>query len=204
RGAATVAATARIAAGAGVSVFATGGIGGVHRGTPPDVSADLIELSRTPLVVVCAGAKSILDIPATRELLETLGVLVLGWRTDRFPAFYTTDGGVGVDARVESASEVAEVWRAHRRTSAEGAILLCAPIPPRDALDEEVVDGAIQLALRAAAESRTSGKAITPFLLAAVADATGGASLEANVALLYNNATIAAEVAVAIADQHGR
>lgn len=203
-GATTVAATARLAAECGIRVFATGGIGGVHRGLPPDVSADLLELRESALVVTCAGAKSILDLPATRELLETLGVLVLGWRTDRFPAFYTSDSGIGVDARVESAEEVAEIWRAHRELERPGAILLCVPIPEEHSLDPALVEGAIEGAMRTALSRGVTGKALTPFLLNALADSTSGATLEANVALLRNNVDVGARVAVKIAESDGR
>ncbi|MEX2572330.1 MAG: pseudouridine-5'-phosphate glycosidase [Gemmatimonadota bacterium] len=197
-GATTVAATAHLAARAGVQVFATGGIGGVHRGLPPDVSADLTELQRTRMLVVCAGAKSILDLPATREILETLGVLVIGWGTDRFPAFYTADGGATVDSRVDSAAEVAEIWRAHRRIEAPGSVLLCAPVPPDHGLPAHQVEAAVDGALQRASAEGVGGKALTPFLLASVAEVTGGASLDANVALLHNNVRIAAAVAVAL------
>lgn len=200
-GATTVAATAHLAVRAGIPVFATGGIGGVHRGSPPDLSADLTELRRTPILVVCAGAKSILDLPATRELLETLGILVLGWRTDRFPAFYTSDSGLGVDARVDDAAEAASVVAKHGEIGAPGAILLCVPIPAESALDPAEVDAVIGEALAEASSEGIRGKAITPYLLKRVAERSGGASLEANVALLRNNVRVASEVAVARAGQ---
>jgi pseudouridine-5'-phosphate glycosidase len=184
---------------AGVGVFATGGIGGVHRGALPDVSADVTELGRTPMLVVCAGAKSVLDLPATREALETAGVLVVGWRTDELPAFYARSSGLAVDARVESAQEVAGLWAAHRALEAPGALLLCVPPPAEHALDARTVEAAIERALADAQRQNVRGKEITPFLLSAVAAATGGRSLEANVALLHNNARVAAEVATAIA-----
>jgi pseudouridine-5'-phosphate glycosidase len=198
-GATTVAATMWLAERAGVGVFATGGIGGVHRGALPDVSADITELERTPMLVVCAGAKSVLDLPATREALETAGVLVVGWRTDELPAFYARGSGLAVDARVESAAEAAELWAAHRALEAQGALLLCVPPPAEAALDARAVEAAIERALADAERQNVGGKEITPFLLAAVAEATGGRSLEANVALLHNNARVAAEVATAIA-----
>ncbi|HEX5520376.1 MAG TPA: pseudouridine-5'-phosphate glycosidase, partial [Longimicrobiaceae bacterium] len=165
----------------------------------PDVSADITELGRTPMLVVCAGAKSVLDLPATREALETAGVLVVGWRTDELPAFYARSSGLAVDARVESAAEAAELWAAHRALEASGALLLCVPPPAEAALDARTVEDAIGRALADAEEQNVRGKEITPFLLAAVAEATGGRSLEANVALLRNNARVAAEVATAIA-----
>lgn len=197
-GGTTVAATMRLAAAGGLEVFATGGIGGVHRGAPRDVSADLAELARTPMIVVCAGAKSVLDLAETREALESAGVLVAGWRTDEMPAFYTGTSGLSVDVRVEDAGEVAAIWRAHRGLGAPGAILLCVPPPAGSALPSDEVDAAIETALSAAAEAGVRGKDVTPFLLDAVARATGGRSLEANVGLLHNNAAVAAEVACAL------
>jgi len=199
-GATTVAGTAWLAARAGIEIFATGGVGGVHRGLPTDISADLYELQRTPMLVVCAGAKSILDLPATRELLETLGVPVLGWRTDSFPAFYSTTSALPVDVRVETIAQAAEIWRAHRRLEAEGGVLLCAPIPPAAALDPVELERVIAAALVDAGEGGIRGKEITPYLLQVVARVTEGRSLDANVALLRNNAEIAAELAVEVAD----
>lgn len=196
-GATTVAATAWLAHRAGIQHFATGGIGGVHRGAVPDVSADLLELARTPMLVVCAGAKSVLDLGATREALESAGVLVLGWRTDELPAFYSAASGLPVDARADSAEEVAGLWRAHRRLGAPGSVLLCVPPPAEYALPAAVVEAAIGRALEAAAGAGVRGKEVTPFLLRAVAEATGGGALEANVALLCQNAHIAGLVAVA-------
>lgn len=198
-GATTVAATSRIAAGSGIPVFATGGIGGVHRGEPRDVSADIGELARTRLVVVCSGAKSILDLPATLEALESAGVLCLGWRTEEFPAFYSRTSGLPVDASVSDAAGVADIWRAAVASGAPGAILLCVPPPEEAALDGREVEAAIARGLAAAAERGVRGKEVTPFLLRRVAEETGGRSLEANVALLRNNARVAAAVAVEIA-----
>jgi pseudouridine-5'-phosphate glycosidase len=198
-GATTVASTAWLAHRAGVRVFATGGIGGVHRGEPRDVSADLTELGRTPLVVVCAGAKSILDLPATREALETAGVLVLGWRTGEIPAFYARESGLEVDLRVEEAEEVAALWKARSRLGTPGALLLCVPPPEEAALPADAVRAAIEGALEEAEERGVRGKEVTPFLLGAVARLTGGRSLEANVALLRSNARVAARVAAALA-----
>jgi pseudouridylate synthase len=197
-GATTVASTMFLAQRAGVQVFATGGIGGVHRGELNDVSADLAELGRTPMIVVCAGAKSILDLPATREALETAGVLVAGWQTDELPGFYSARSGLSVDVRVESAEEVAAIWRAHREIGSPGAILLTVPPPAEHALPAEMVERAIAAALKQAEERGIGGKAVTPFLLSAVAESTGGRSLEANVALLRNNARVGAAVAVAV------
>jgi pseudouridine-5'-phosphate glycosidase len=198
-GATTVAATMWLAHRAGVAVFATGGIGGVHRGEAHDVSADLTELGRTAMVVVCAGAKAILDLPATREALETAGVLVAGYETDELPAFYSRESGLTVDVRVDSPGEVAALWQAHRALAAPGAILLCVPPPEAHALPSAEVEAAIREALDAAETQGVRGKAVTPFLLSSVAERTGGRSLEANVALLRNNAHVAAQVAAAIA-----
>ena len=197
-GATTVAATMYLAERAGVRVFATGGIGGVHRGEARDVSADLTELGRTPMIVVCAGAKSVLDLPATREALETTGVLVVGWRTDELPAFYARESGLSVDVRAEGAAEVAALWRAHRGLGSPGALLLCVPPPPEHALPAAEIEETIRGALAMAAREGVRGKEVTPFLLRAVAASTGGKSLEANVALLLNNARVGAAVAAAL------
>lgn len=197
-GATTVASTMWLAHHAGIEVFATGGIGGVHRGALPDVSADLTELGRTPMVVVCAGAKAILDLPATREALETAGVLVVGWRTDELPAFYSRESGLGVDARVESAAEAAALWRAHREFGLSGALLLCVPPPDEAAIPAAEIETVIARAVEAAEAEGVRGKEITPFLLGRIGEETGGRSLETNVALLRSNARVAAEVAVAL------
>lgn len=197
-GATTVAATMWLARRAGVEVFATGGIGGVHRGDPRDVSADLTELGRTPLVVVCAGAKAILDLPATREALETAGVLVVGWGTDELPAFYSRESALGVDVRVDRAEEVAALWEAHRSIGAPGALLLCVPPPAESAIPATAVEREIENAIRGAAAAGVRGKEITPFLLREVARLTGGRTLEANVALLRNNVAVGALVAAAL------
>jgi len=197
-GATTVAATMWLAHRAGVAVFATGGIGGVHRGEANDVSADLTELGRTAMIVVCAGAKAILDLAATREGLETAGVLVVGYGTDELPAFYSRESGLPVDVRADTADEVAALWHAHRRLQAPGAILLCVPPPAETAMPAAEIEGAIRAALEQADERGIRGKEVTPFLLSAVAERTGGRSLEANVALLRNNARVAAQVASAL------
>ena len=198
-GATTVAATMWLAHRAGVAVFATGGIGGVHRGEAHDVSADLTELGRTPMVVVCAGAKAILDLATTREVLETAGVLVVGFGTDELPAFYSRESGIPVDVRADTADEVAALWRAHRALAAPGAILLCVPPPAGNALPAAEVERAIRDALGEAEKRGIRGKEVTPFLLSSVAERTAGRSLEANVALLRNNARTAAAVAAAMA-----
>ncbi len=198
-GATTVAATMALAHLAGVQVFATGGIGGVHRGAREswDVSADLTELARTPVLVVCAGAKAILDLPATLEYLETSGVPTLGWRTAEFPAFYSASSGLPV-APAPDASFVARAWNAHRALGGAG-MLLAVPPPAAYALDRATVEAAIARALQSASKEGIHGPAVTPFLLAALARETAGESVRANVALLRQNARIAAQVAAAIA-----
>ncbi len=198
-GATTVAATMLIAHWAGISVFATGGIGGVHRGETGDVSADLIELSQTPVAVVCAGAKSILDLPRTLEWLETFGVPVVGYQTDTLPAFYTRTTGLELVERVESAAEAGALLRAHWGLGLRSGVLLTAPIPPAAAMQSVTIDTAITQALQEAAEQGISGKAVTPYILSRLAILTDGASVQANLALLQHNAQIAAQVAVAYA-----
>lgn len=202
-GATTVAASLSICANAGIAVFATGGIGGVHRtqaGAPPDESADLIELSRSSVVTVCAGAKSILDLPATVERLETLGVTVVGYLTDEFPGFFTARTGLRIGAVADSASTIAAVFRASRALGRPGAVLVVQAPPAEAALDARVVEEAVSKALTIAAKAGISGAAVTPFLLAEVERATGGQSLAANLALLEANAALAAEIAVALTD----
>jgi pseudouridine-5'-phosphate glycosidase len=198
-GATTVAAAIAIAALAGIEVFATGGIGGVHRSPEPhtyDESADLFEMARTPVVVVSAGAKSILDVPATLERLETLGVSIIGYRTDEMPGFLTAETGLPLATRVESAAEVAAIWRANRSLDRRAAVLVVQPPPTDVALARRVVEDAVRNALRAAQAEDVRGSALTPFLLAAVERETGGRSLGANLALLEANAMLAAEIAV--------
>lgn len=197
-GATTVAATMWLGARNGLDVFATGGIGGVHRGGGRDVSSDLVELGRTPMIVVCAGPKAILDVAATREALQTFGVLVVGWQTDTMPCFYGAGSGLDVDARVDSADEAAALWCAHRDLKLAGALLLCVPPPPEHQIPADELEPVIQRALRDAEARGVHNKNVTPFLLRAVAEATDGRSLEANVALLRRNARVAAEVAVAL------
>jgi pseudouridine-5'-phosphate glycosidase len=200
-GATTVAATMALAALAGVQVFATGGIGGVHRGAHEtwDISADLTELARTPVLVVCAGAKAILDLPATIEYLETAGVPVLGLGTDEFPAFYSSSSGL-LSARVETVGEVAKVWLAHRALGGGGGMLLAVPPPAEVALQPGEIEAAIARALAKASAAGVRGQAVTPFLLAAVAEETHGESMRTNIALLRQNARVAAQVARAIAE----
>jgi pseudouridine-5'-phosphate glycosidase len=199
-GATTVASTAHLAARAGIGVFATGGLGGVHRGAAEswDESADLTTLSRTPVLVVCAGVKSILDVPATLERLETLNVGVLGYRTDRFPGFYLRDAGYGLDWRVDSPAEVAAVLRARTDLGTDRyGLVLANPIAPEDELDHDLHDTVLASGLKAAEHAGVRGKDVTPFLLDWFHRETHGASLAANVALVRGNATLAGEVAAA-------
>jgi pseudouridine-5'-phosphate glycosidase len=199
-GATTVAATMRIASLAGVRVFSTGGIGGVHRGALQsfDISADLTALSRIPLVCVSAGAKSILDLPKTVECLETLGVPVVGYRTDEFPAFYSRQSGIRVDLAVETAEEAAEVAARHWQTGGASAVLVCAAVPKQFEIEREEIERAVEEAERLAARAGVRGKALTPFLLAQLEKLTGGRTLVANRALLVNNAETAALVAAGL------
>ena len=199
-GATTVAAAMALASRAGIDVIATGGIGGVHRalaGHPRDESADLDELSRTSMVVVCAGAKAILDLPATWERLDTLGVPVIGYRTDELPGFYSGDTGIPLSNVAESAAEIAAIVRAHRSLGRPQALLVVQQPPATHALDAAVVERAVSAALRQAADQRISGPDVTPFLLAAGSRETAGASLRVNLALLESNARLAGEIAVA-------
>ena len=200
-GATTVAATAHLAARAGIGVFATGGIGGVHRDAASsfDESADLVELSRAPICVVSAGVKSILDAGATLERLETLGVTVLGYRTDRLAGFYLSDSGHAVPWRADSPQEVAAVMRARAGLDAPGGILVANPLPVDQQLDPALHDRVLGEALRSASEQGVHGKAITPFLLDRLNRATGGESLRANIALVTRNSALAGEIAVAAA-----
>lgn len=200
-GATTVAATMWVAAQAGIRVFATGGIGGVHRGQPFDVSADLPELARTPVVVVCAGAKAILDLPLTLEWLETHGVPVIGYQCDEFPAFYSRRSGLPVDTRVDTPEEAAAIIAAKWRLEIEGGVLVAVPVPAEQELDASAGEVAIQAALAEAERNGVRGKAITPFLLERVSQLTGGESLRANVALLENNARVAARLAKCLAEK---
>ena len=195
-GATTVAAALAMCTAAGLEVFATGGIGGVHRGAPFDESADLAELGRSPIVTVCAGAKSILDLPATVERLETLGVTVIGYRTDEFPGFFTVRTGLSLSATADTPAEIAAAYRASRALGRPGAILVVQPPPADSALDADVVETAVTIALAEARAVGVRGAAVTPFLLAAVERATGGRSLATNLALLEANAALAAQIAV--------
>jgi pseudouridine-5'-phosphate glycosidase len=198
-GATTVAGTMIIAALAGIRVFATGGLGGVHRGaqTTMDISADLPELAQTPVAVVCAGAKSILDLPLTLEYLETHGVPVLGFQTDEFPAFFTRESGLPVDVRCDTPQEVAAILRARWRLG-HGGVVVANPIPVELAMPRAVIDAATHQALAEAQAQGIVGKAVTPFLLARVNELTGGDSLTANIGLVLHNARLAAQVAAAL------
>ncbi|MBP3484265.1 MAG: pseudouridine-5'-phosphate glycosidase [Oscillospiraceae bacterium] len=197
-GATTVTTTMIIAHMAGIDIFATGGIGGVHRGaeTTMDISADLEELGSTPVMVVCAGAKSILDLGLTLEYLETKGVPVIGYGTDELPAFYTRQSGFGVDYRADSPAQLASMFRAQKELGMRGGMLVTNPIPEEYAMDKAVIDAAIGQALRESVEQGVHGKETTPFLLARVVELTGGSSLESNIQLVLNNATLAAKTAV--------
>lgn len=198
-GATTVAATMIIASMAGIRIFATGGIGGVHRGAERsfDVSADLEELGRTGVAVVCAGAKSILDLPKTLEYLETRGVPVIGYRTDEFPAFYTSRSGLKLTLSAETPEAVARQLAVKWALGLSGGAVIANPIPLESGMEPEVIDTAIERALRDAEVAGVTGKETTPFLLARVVELTGGGSLESNIALVLNNAKLAAAVAAA-------
>lgn len=197
-GATTVATTMIIAAMAGISIFATGGIGGVHRGAQQtfDISADLEELAMTPVTVVCAGAKAILDLPLTLEYLETKGVPVLGYQTKELAAFYTRHSGLEVDYRIDSPAELAKAIHVKKELGMQGGILVSNPIPEEYSMDADVINKAIDQAVKEAEEQGVHGKATTPFLLARVKELTGGDSLDSNIQLVYNNAKLAAQAAV--------
>ena len=196
-GATTVTTTMMIAHMAGISIFATGGIGGVHRGAEVtmDISADLEELGNTPVMVVCAGAKSILDLGLTLEYLETKGVPVIGYGTDELPAFYNRHSGFGVDYRADSPEELAAMFKAQRDLGLKGGMLVTNPIPEEYSMDKAVIDAAIDQAIKEASEKGIKGKETTPFLLAKVVELTGGDSLDSNIALVLNNARLAAKTA---------
>ena len=200
-GATTVTTTMMIAHMAGIRFFATGGIGGVHRGaeTTMDISADLEELANTPVTVICAGAKAILDLGLTLEYLETHGVPVIGYGTKELPAFYSRHSGLEVDYRVDSPEEIAAIFLAQQRMGLKGGMLVTNPIPEQYAMDDAVINAAIDQAVAESVEKGIKGKQITPFLLARVAELTGGASLESNIQLVYNNARLAAAIAISFA-----
>jgi pseudouridine-5'-phosphate glycosidase len=198
-GATTVAATLALCSVSGIEVFATGGIGGVHRGAPFDESADLVELSRSPVIVVCAGAKSILDLQATLERLESLGVTVVGYRTNELPGFFTETTGLPLDCSVNDVDQIAELWNYHRALGRAGAVLVVQRPPAEFALPADLVDRARNEAMARAEREGISQKAVTPFLLREVMELTEGKSVQVNIALLEANARLAGEIAARVA-----
>ncbi len=197
-GATTVATTSWIAHRAGIRVFATGGIGGVHRGDLPDISGDLPELARTPIVVVCSGAKIVLNLPATREWLETHGITVIGFRCDEMPAFYSRASGLPVDARVDSAAEVSAIVKARDELQITSALLVTVPVPAEMEVPGEILQRTLEAALIEAKQQSIGGRELTPFLLSRMAETSDGATLRANIALLENNARVASAIACAL------
>jgi pseudouridylate synthase len=197
-GATTVASTCWIAHRTGIKVFATGGIGGVHRGPLPDISADLPQLAQTPIIVVCSGAKIVLDLPATREWLETNSVTVIGYGCEEMPAFYSRRSGLPVDVRVENAAEVCELFMAHRDLDAAAALLVTVPVPEEFEVPQDTIEVVLSKALEDAGSAAIGGRELTPFLLARMAEVSEGATLRANIALLENNARVAADIARAV------
>ena len=197
-GATTVASTMWIAHCAGIRVFATGGIGGVHRGALPDISADLPELARTPMIVVCSGAKIVLDLPATREWLETRSVTVVGYGCDELPAFYSRRSGLPVDLRCDSPEEVVEIFKAQRELGMESALLVTVPVPAEAEVEADLLQRVLDDSLAEAERKQVAGRDLTPFLLARMAEQSAGATLRANIALLENNARVAAQIARAL------
>lgn len=204
-GATTVASSLKLSHLAGIRVFSTGGIGGVHRGAAEtlDISADLTALANTPLVCVCAGAKAILDLPKTLEYLETLGIPVVGYGTDEFPAFYSRTSGHPIDVRVETADEAAELAVCHWRMGGAGAVLVCAPVPVEFEIPMTNIERACADAIAMANRQSIRGRALTPFLLSQMERLTGGTSLQANRALLVNNAGVAAKIALSLSKRIG-
>jgi pseudouridylate synthase len=194
-GATTVASTMWIAHRAGIKVFATGGIGGVHRGALPDVSADLPELARTPMIVVCSGAKIVLDLPATREWLETYGITVVGYRCEELPAFYSRQSGLPIDVRCDSPEEVTRLFGTQRELGIERALLVTVPVPAAAEVPPENLQQALDQSLSAAAQANITGRELTPFLLDRMSRLSEGGTLHANIALLENNARVAAQIA---------
>ena len=197
-GATTVASTCWIAHRAGIRVFATGGIGGVHHGTLPDISADLPELARTPIIVVCSGAKIVLDLPATREWLETHAVTVVGYQCDEMPAFYSRTSGLPTDARVDSPAEIAKLFKAQRDLNISSALLVTVPVPEEFEVPSEQLRSVLNEALEEAERNGVVGRDLTPFLLSQMARRSEGSTLSANIALLENNARVAASIALAL------
>ena len=200
-GATTVASTMWIAHRAGIRVFATGGIGGVHRGSLPDVSADLPELARTPMIVVCSGAKIVLDLPATREWLETNSVTVVGYQCDEMPAFYSRSSGLPVDVRCDSPEKVVKIFQAQRELERQSALLVTVPVPAESEVDAELLRQVLADSLKQADELKITGRDVTPFLLARMSEQSKGATLNANIALLENNARVAAQIARTLAER---
>jgi pseudouridine-5'-phosphate glycosidase len=200
-GATTVASTSWIAHRAGIRAFATGGIGGVHRGDLPDISADLPELARTPIIVVCSGAKIVLDLPATREWLETHGVTVIGYRCDEMPAFYSRTNGLPVDVRVDSPGQVSQLFNTQQQLKLNSALLVCVPVPEEFEVPAKQLQEILDHALAAADKNGVHGRDLTPYLLAQMSERSAGSTLRANIALLENNAHVAAEIALAL-QQH--
>jgi pseudouridine-5'-phosphate glycosidase len=199
-GATTVASTSWIAQRAGIEVFATGGIGGVHRGSLPDVSGDLPALATTPIVVVCSGAKIVLDLPATREWLETYGITVIGYHCNEMPAFYSRSSGLPVDVRADSPIEVAQIFRAQQNLGIERALLVTVPVPEEFEFPAAELERTLNAALQAAEHRQVGGRELTPFLLSRMAQMSEGATLRTNIALLENNARVAAAIAGALAN----
>ncbi len=197
-GATTVASTMWIAHRAGIRVFATGGIGGVHRGSLPDVSADLPELARTEMIVVCSGAKIVLDLPATREWLETHSVTVVGYECEEMPAFYSRRSGLPVDVRCDSPKKVVEIFNAQRELGMESALVVTVPVPAEAEVDADLLQRVLDDSLAEAERQRIAGRDLTPFLLAQMSEKSEGATLRANIALLENNARVAAQIARAL------
>jgi len=194
----TVATTSFIAHAAGIKVFATGGIGGVHRGSGNDVSADLPELAQTPIIVVCSGAKIVLDLPATREWLETYGVTVLGWQCDELPAFYSRGSGLKIDQRVETPGEVAAIAAARNDLGMSSAVIVAVPVPAAAEVPSAEVEKLLAESLKAANQQGIKGSEVTPFLLSRLSERSNGKTLDANIALLENNARVAAEISCAL------
>jgi pseudouridine-5'-phosphate glycosidase len=201
-GATTVASTMWIAHRAGIRVFATGGIGGVHRGDLPDISADLPELAGTPMVVVCSGAKIVLDLPATREWLETNGVTVAGYGCDELPAFYSRKSGLEVDVRCDTPDEVVGIFKAQRELGLSSALLVAVPVPIEAEVESSNLNAVLDDSLAQAARERVSGRDLTPFLLARMSEGSAGATLRANIALLENNAKVATQIAQALCNSN--
>jgi pseudouridine-5'-phosphate glycosidase len=203
-GATTVASTMSIARRAGIKVFATGGIGGVHRGRLPDVSADLPELARTPMIVVCSGAKIVLDLPATREWLETNSVTVVGYGCDELPAFYSRASGLPIDVRCDSPEEVVEIYQAQRELELSSTLLVTVPVPPEAEVESALLEKVLADSLEQAEREKIAGRDVTPFLLARMAEHSEGATLRANIALLENNARVAAQIAGVVSVSEAR